>query len=89
MLKLTNEQCNYLISYTVQQASGLACWNRDPDHIEKAFVFSGMTSRNAIYSALLAKENFTSVRDPILGERGFHEGFAHNAKPELLSEKLG
>ena len=89
LLKLTHEQCNYLISYTVQQASGLACWNRDPDHIEKAFVFSGMTSRNAIYSALLAKENFTSVRDPILGERGFHAGFAHNAKPELLNEKLG
>ena len=89
LLKLTHEQCNYLISYTVQQASGLACWNRDPDHIEKAFVFSGMTSRNAIYSALLAKENFTSVRDPILGERGFHAGFAHNAKPELLNYKLG
>ena len=89
LLKLTHEQCNYLISYTVQQASGLACWNRDPDHIEKAFVFSGMTSRNAIYSALLARENFTSVRDPILGERGFHEGFAHNAKPEMLNEKLG
>jgi 2-methylcitrate dehydratase PrpD len=89
LLKLTHEQCNYLISYTAQQASGLACWNRDPDHIEKAFVFSGMTSRNAIYSALLAKENFTSVTDPLLGERGFHEGFAHNSKPELLVEKLG
>ena len=34
-----------------------------------------MTTRNAIYSALLAKENFTSVTDPLLGERGFHEGF--------------
>ena len=89
LLKLTHEQCNYLLSYTVQQTSGLACWNRDPDHIEKAFVFSGMTTRNAIYSALLAKENFTSVTDPLLGERGFHEGFAHNPNPKLIVEKLG
>ncbi len=89
LLKLTHKQCNYLLSYTVQQASGLACWNRDPDHIEKAFVFSGMTTRNAIYSALLAKDNFTSVSDPLLGERGFHEGFAHNANPELIIKDLG
>jgi len=89
LLKLNHQQCNYLLSYTIQQASGLACWNRDPDHIEKAFVFSGMTTRNAIYSALLAKENFTSVTDPLLGERGFHEGFAHNPKPELIIKDLG
>ncbi len=89
LLKLDHQQCNYLLSYTIQQASGLACWNRDPDHIEKAFVFSGMTTRNAIYSALLAKENYTSVTDPLLGERGFHEGFAHNPKPELIVEQLG
>ena len=89
LLKLNHQQCNYLLSYTIQQASGLACWNRDPDHIEKAFVFSGMTTRNAIYSALLAKENFTSVTDPLLGERGFHEGFAHNPKPDLIISELG
>ena len=89
LLKLTHQQCNYLLSYTIQQASGLACWNRDPDHIEKAFVFSGMTARNGIYSALLAKENFTTVTDPLLGERGFHEGFAHNPKPELIINELG
>ena len=89
LLKLSHQQCNYLLSYTIQQASGLACWNRDPDHIEKAFVFSGMTTRNAIYSALLAKENFTSVTDPLLGERGFHEGFAHNPRPELIVSELG
>lgn len=89
LLKLTHQQCNYLLSYTIQQASGLACWNRDPDHIEKAFVFSGMTARNGIYSALLAKENFTTVTDPLLGERGFHEGFAHNPRPELIINELG
>tara|TARA_B100001027_G_scaffold53951_1_gene36172 strand:- start:26192 stop:27541 length:1350 start_codon:yes stop_codon:yes gene_type:complete len=89
LLKLSHQQCNYLLSYTIQQASGLACWNRDSDHIEKAFVFSGMTTRNAIYSGLLAKANFTSVIDPLLGERGFHEGFAHNPKPELIVSELG
>ena len=89
LLKLNQEQCNYLLSYTIQQTSGLACWNRDKEHIEKAFVFSGMTTRNGIYSALLAKENFTSVEDPLLGHRGLLEAFAHNPKPEIITKDLG
>jgi len=89
LMKLNQQQFNYLLSYTIQQTSGLACWNRDPDHIEKAFVFSGMTSRNGIFSALMAKENFTSVADPLLGERGFLEGFAHNPNPDIIIKDLG
>ena len=89
LLKLNHEQCNYLLSYTIQQTSGLACWNRDEEHIEKAFVFSGMTTRNGIYSALLARENFTSVTDPLLGERGLLEAFAHNPNPEIIIKDLG
>ena len=89
LLKLNQKQFNYLLSYTIQQTSGLACWNRDEEHIEKAFVFSGMTTRNGIYSALLAKENFTSVVDPLLGERGLLAAYAHNPKPEIIIKDLG
>ncbi len=89
LLKLNQEQFSYLLSYTIQQTSGLACWNRDEEHIEKAFVFSGMTTRNGIYSALLAKENFTSVKDPLLGHRGLLEAFAHNPNPEIITKDLG
>jgi hypothetical protein len=32
----------WLLSYTAQQASGLASWQRDTEHVEKAFDFGGM-----------------------------------------------
>ena len=34
---------------TAQQASGTAAWQRDTDHIEKAFDFAGMPARNGRY----------------------------------------
>ena len=34
---LNTEQMQWLLSYAAQQASGLASWQRDTDHIEKAF----------------------------------------------------
>ena len=39
---LNAQQMRWLLSYTAQQASGLASWQRDTDHIEKAFDFAGM-----------------------------------------------
>src|SRR5206468_3700270 len=36
---LTQQQMRWLLSYTGQQTSGLASWQRDTDHSEKAFDF--------------------------------------------------
>ena len=47
LLGLDARQLRFQLSYVVQQASGLAYWMRDPDHIEKAFDFGGMPARNA------------------------------------------
>ena len=46
-------RCAGCSSWTAQQASGLASWQRDTDHIEKAFDFAGMPARNGVTSALM------------------------------------
>ena len=47
------DQARYLLSYTAQQASGLSCWARDTEHIEKAFDFGGMPARNGVTAATM------------------------------------
>src|ERR1700692_1761731 len=37
--RLDAHQIRWVLDYTAQQSSGIRAWHRDPDHIEKAFVF--------------------------------------------------
>lgn len=89
LLELNPAQTEAMLSFTVQQASGLPYWNRDPDHIEKAFDFGGKGSRDGIYAALMAEAGFTAPDAPLTGERGFLSAFAHDADPEALIDGLG
>jgi hypothetical protein len=43
----------WLLDYAAQQASGLAAWERDTDHIEKASS-GGMPARNGVSRALVS-----------------------------------
>ena len=45
-------QAEHLLSYATQQASGIAYWQRDSEHVEKAFDFGGMGARNGVFAAL-------------------------------------
>ena len=45
---LEDDETRHLLSYTAQQASGVSCWMRDAEHIEKAFDFGGMPARNGV-----------------------------------------
>src|SRR5262245_15588350 len=38
---LDAQRMRWLLDYTAQQSSGIAAWQRDSDHIEKAFVLGG------------------------------------------------
>ena len=61
----------HLLSYTAQQASGMVCWRRDPDHIEKAFDFSGAGARNGVQSATMVEHGMTGVPDALEGRHGY------------------
>jgi 2-methylcitrate dehydratase PrpD len=89
ILKLDIDQTRYLLSYTAQQASGLSCWARDIEHIEKAFDFGGMPARNGVTAGLMASMKFTGVEDVFAGDRSFFHAHGLTANPEKLIRSLG
>jgi 2-methylcitrate dehydratase PrpD len=82
-------QARHLLSYTAQQASGISCWMRDEDHIEKAFDFGGMPARNGVAAALMVAHGFTGVDDALSGERSFFVAYGRKPEPERLVAGLG
>ncbi len=86
---LSAQQCRWLLSYTAQQASGVNCWQRDRDHIEKAFDFGGMAGRNGVTAATMVQAGFTGVDDVLSGPRNFLLAFSPEPQPERLVEALG
>jgi len=79
----------YLLSYAAQQASGLSCWARDVEHIEKAFDFGGMPARNGVTAAIMTAMRFTGVEDVFSGDRGLFHAYERFAEPERLVAGLG
>lgn len=86
---LNAQQMRWLLDYAAQQASGLAAWQRDTEHIEKAFVFAGMPARNGVTAALLVQLGGTGVTDIFSGPDNFLQAFAPQANPAQLIDKLG
>lgn len=86
---LTAQQMRWLLDYTAQQSSGIAAWQRDTDHIEKAFVFGGMSARSGVTAALLVQSGWTGVDDIFSGPDNFFLAYAPQANPEGLIERLG
>ncbi len=82
-------RARHLLSYTAQQASGVSCWMRDPEHIEKAFDFGGMPARNGVAAAAMVAHGFTGVEDVFAGERSFFVAYGRAPQPEVLARGLG
>lgn len=89
LIGLNAKEAEALISFTVQQASGLSYWNRDPDHVEKSFDFGAKAARNGIFAALLAKAGMTAPDHPLTGANSYLEAFAEFPDPGALSDGLG
>jgi 2-methylcitrate dehydratase PrpD len=86
---LNTQQMRWVLSYASQQASGLASWQRDSDHIEKAFDFAGMPARNGVTAALLVQAGATGVDDVLSGADNFLEAFVPKNDASMLVDKLG
>ena len=84
-----SRQARHLLSYTAQQASGVSCWMRDEEHIEKAFDFGGMPARNGTAAAAMVAHGFSAVEDVFAGERNFFVAYGRAPKPEVLVSGLG
>ena len=84
-----SRQVRHLLSYTSQQASGVSCWMRDEEHIEKAFDFGGMPARNGTAAASMVAHGFSAVEDVFAGERNFFVAYGRAPQPEVLVRELG
>ena len=86
---LDAQQMRWVLDYTAQQSSGIAAWQRDTDHIEKAFVFGGMSARNGVTAAHLVQLGWTGVDDVFSGADNFFQAYAPAGDPAMLVEQLG
>jgi 2-methylcitrate dehydratase PrpD len=85
---LNAQQMRWLLDYAAQQSSGIASWQRDSDHMEKAFVFGGMPARSGATAALLVQSGWTGVDDVLSGSDNFLLAGAPHANPANLADKL-
>lgn len=86
---LNARQMRLLLGYAAQQCSGLTSWRRDSEHMQKAFVFGGMTARSGLTSALVVHAGWTGVEDILTGTDNFFEAFNQRADSAGLVDKLG
>jgi 2-methylcitrate dehydratase PrpD len=89
------DRARWLLSYAAQQCSGISCWMRDEEHIEKAFDFGGMPARNGVVAATMVAAGFTGVDDVFSGERNFFVAYDEARRigrppdPQRLVQGLG
>jgi 2-methylcitrate dehydratase PrpD len=79
----------YTMSYAIQQVSGVWSWERDVEHVEKAFDFAGMGARNGVTAALMVQLGFTGVEDVLEGEHNALEAHSREPRPEEMARDLG
>jgi 2-methylcitrate dehydratase PrpD len=86
---LNAQQMRWMLGYSAQQSSGLGAWNRDTEHIQKAFLFGGMPARSGVTSAMLVQNGWTGVDDIFSGKDNFFQAYNPQADPSGLIDKLG
>ena len=86
---LNTQQMRWMLGYTAHQSSGLGAWNRDTEHMQKAFHFGGMTARSGVTSALLVQAGWTGVDDILSGKDDFFAAYNPHAEPAGLIDELG
>jgi 2-methylcitrate dehydratase PrpD len=79
----------WLLDYAGQQSSGIAAWELDRDHMEKALVFAGFGARSGVTAALLVQAGWTGVDDIFSGESNFFQAYAPKADVSQLALDLG
>jgi 2-methylcitrate dehydratase PrpD len=83
------KKMRYALSYAAQQVSGVWSWQRDEEHIEKAFDFAGMGARNGVTAVTMIQAGFTGVPDALEGEHNVLDALSAHPYPERMAEGLG
>ena len=89
LARLDENGMRYALSYAAQQVSGIWSWERDLEHVEKAFDFSGMGARNGVTAAIMAQSGFSGVPDVLDGEHNALQALSREPRPEEMAAGLG
>ncbi len=89
LARLDEKGMRYALSYAAQQVSGIWSWERDLEHVEKAFDFAGMGARNGVTAAIMAQSGFTGVPDVLDGEHNALQALSREPRPEEMVARLG
>jgi 2-methylcitrate dehydratase PrpD len=89
LLRLEPLRIRYVLAYAAQQASGIPFWQRDSEHVEKAFDFGGMGGRNGVAAAMMVAAGCSAVEDPFSGKHNFFTAFGEAPVPSRISADLG
>jgi 2-methylcitrate dehydratase PrpD len=89
LAKLSEQQLRWLLAYTADQSSGTTVWQRDTDHVQKAFLFAGVGARNGVSSALMVHAGWTGVDDVFTGSYNFFDAYAPHGDAAKLTSMLG
>jgi 2-methylcitrate dehydratase PrpD len=89
VLGMDPERAMTTLAYATQMASGVNTWLRDPVHVEKAFVFAGMPSRNGVFATLISRAGWESVPDSFDYEPDFLTAYGSDPQPKALVAGLG
>jgi len=86
---LNEEQARHALSYAAQSASGVTSWVRDPNHVEKAFVFAGMPAANGVRAAAMVASGCDGVADVFSGVPNFLDALSMQPDRAALAADLG
>jgi 2-methylcitrate dehydratase PrpD len=90
MLRLDPHGVRHAFSFAAQQASGVPYWERDREHVEKAFDFGGMGARNGVTAATMIASGFTGVDDFLSGNKNLFTAVGgEKPMPDELTAELG
>ena len=90
LMRFNFDQVRHLLSFAAQQASGVANFPQDREHIGKAFLYGGMPGRNGIAAATMVQLGWTNVEDMFAGEQNFFAAYGiAQTDPEILARGLG
>ena len=89
LARLDEMGMRYAISYAAQQVSGLWSWVKDKDHIEKAFDFAGMGTRNGVTAVGMVQAGMTGVSDVLDGTHNLFIALSSKPQPEEMVRGLG
>jgi 2-methylcitrate dehydratase PrpD len=89
LARLDETGMRYALSYAAQQVSGLWSWTQDTQHVEKAFDFAGMGTRNGLTAATMVQAGFTGVPNVLDCEHNVLEALSSQPRPSEMVAGLG